>query len=101
MIRKFTKNREAKFICVIYDISNNRRRNKVWKILKSYGTPVQFSVFECWLDIRQIESMRDDLDRTLIETDQIRFYDICHSCHRASMTLGTGRMTTLDESYVF
>ena len=94
-------NREVKLICVIYDISDNRRRHRVWKILKSYGIPVQFSVFECWLDFQQIESMREDLDKVMTNTDQVRFYDLCNSCHRESLVLGKGRMTSLEGCYIF
>ncbi|MFM7575972.1 MAG: CRISPR-associated endonuclease Cas2, partial [Microcystaceae cyanobacterium] len=35
------------FVVVSYDISEDKRRTKVHKILKSYGQWMQFSLFEC------------------------------------------------------
>ena len=37
------------FIVVVYDISNDRRRVKLHNLFRDYGTPVQYSVFECYL----------------------------------------------------
>ena len=38
------------FIVVVYDISNDKRRVKLHNLLKDYGTPVQYSVLECYLE---------------------------------------------------
>ena len=35
---------------ISYDISQTKRRNKIFKELKNYGKYVKFSVFECELD---------------------------------------------------
>lgn len=35
---------------VVYDISNNKRRYRMHKMLKSFGIRVQRSAFECVLD---------------------------------------------------
>ncbi|MEX0269390.1 CRISPR-associated endonuclease Cas2, partial [Leptolyngbyaceae cyanobacterium UHCC 1019] len=34
-------------LVISYDISEDKRRTKIHKILKSYGQWMQFSVFEC------------------------------------------------------
>jgi len=31
---------------ICYDIKDDRRRNRIFKLLKDFGEPVQFSVFE-------------------------------------------------------
>ncbi len=93
--------REAKFLCVTYDISNDKRRNRVFKTLKRYGLPVQYSVFECWLSDRQIDEMRDELSRIVDEEDSVRFYDLCHACHRATITVGTAKTTHLKHTYIY
>ncbi|HHP7244558.1 MAG TPA: CRISPR-associated endonuclease Cas2, partial [Elainellaceae cyanobacterium] len=36
-------------VLVVYDIANNRRRQKLSKLLEGYGRRVQESVFECFL----------------------------------------------------
>jgi CRISPR-associated protein Cas2 len=35
------------FVVVVYDISNDKRRTRLHNALLDYGTPVQYSVFEC------------------------------------------------------
>jgi len=64
-----------KKIIVTYDIRDDRRRNKVFKEMKSWGEWVQFSVFECVLLINQIDVMLRRLNR-IIDTkeDSIRIY---------------------------
>ena len=37
-------------LVVAYDISDNRRRNRLYKLLHGFGDPLQKSVFLCWLD---------------------------------------------------
>ena len=39
---------------VAYDITDDKRRNRVAKILKDFGTRIQYSVFECNTDRRAL-----------------------------------------------
>lgn len=41
-------------IVISYDISSNKRRRKVAKILEGYGYRVQYSVFECDLEPKKL-----------------------------------------------
>ncbi len=66
---------------IAYDISDNRRRNRLFKALKHFGTPVQESVFECHLTPNQFAQMRQQIERLIDpETDQLRYYDLCNAC---------------------
>lgn len=56
-------------ILVCYDISTDKRRDKVAKACESYGTRIQFSVFECPLDELRLQQMRAEL-ATLINSDE-------------------------------
>lgn len=69
------------FVVISYDISEDKRRTKIHKILKSYGQWMQFSVFECDLTDTQYAKLRSRL-RKLIKDDQdsIRFYFLCACC---------------------
>ena len=68
-------------VVVSYDISDDKRRTKIHKILKSYGQWMQFSVFECSLTDTQYAKLRSRLNK-LIKADQdsIRFYFLCGFC---------------------
>jgi CRISPR-associated protein Cas2 len=69
------------FCVVSYDISEDKRRTKIHKILSSYGQWMQFSVFECDLTTAQYAKLRSRLDRLIDATsDSIRIYFLCECC---------------------
>jgi CRISPR-associated protein Cas2 len=75
---------------VSYDISNDRRRTKVMKIIEGYGYRVQYSVFECELDARKMAELRSKLKPLVRETEQdsIRFYPLSGECADKVQVLG-------------
>ena len=56
-------------ILVCYDISSDKRRDKIAKACESYGARIQFSVFECPLDEVRLQGLRAELG-TLINRDE-------------------------------
>lgn len=62
---------------VSYDISDDRRRNAVFKALEGQGDHVQYSVFLCDLNERELAQLRARLRREInaIE-DQILIVDL-------------------------
>ncbi|MGH9852050.1 MAG: CRISPR-associated endonuclease Cas2 [Blastocatellia bacterium] len=66
---------------IAYDISDDRRRTRLFKALKHYGTPVQESIFECHLTAGQFVRMRQEVERLIDPAvDQVRFYNLCDPC---------------------
>ena len=41
---------EARPLLVTYDIADDRRRNRLHRLLRGFGEPLQRSVFICWVD---------------------------------------------------
>jgi len=71
----------CQFIVVVYDISNDRRRVKLHNLLRNYGTPVQYSVFECYLKPGRAEKMKKSVIKLIKEkVDSVRFYTLCEAC---------------------
>ena len=69
------------FVVVVYDISNDRRRTKLHDALLDYGTPVQYSVFECLLDDEGLARMRRAVERVIRpRVDRVRYYYLCQGC---------------------
>jgi len=69
------------FVLVVYDISNDRRRTKLHNVLLNYGTPVQYSVFECLLDAEGLKRMkRATLKVIKPRVDRVRYYYLCRGC---------------------
>lgn len=67
---------EKKFIVLmIYDIVDNKRRNKMVKCLETYGVRVQKSAFEALLTRKQYEKMLDTSNKLIDqEVDSLRVY---------------------------
>ena len=75
---------------VSYDISSNRLRNKVAKLLEGYGRRVQYSVFECEVSEKHFYRLRKDLTDLLTGSDDagIRIYDLCGKCEKKIQIIG-------------
>jgi CRISPR-associated protein Cas2 len=75
---------------VAYDISSDRRRTKVHKILSGFGQWTQYSLFECYLSEKEYLQLRARLDKLLEESaDSVRFYPLCGSCEAKVETVGS------------
>lgn len=63
------------FLIVSYDITNTKKRTKLNKLLKGFGTHVQLSVFECELTHTQIDTMKRLMEPHIdTKTDNVRIY---------------------------
>ncbi len=77
-------------IVISYDISDNKRRNKVAKLMEGHGYRVQYSVFECDLTKRQLAGLKERLKPLVNENEweSIRFYTLCADCRKNISVLG-------------
>lgn len=50
---------------VSYDIRNDRRWRKVFKIMKGYGEWLQFSIFQCQLSKMRLVRLRGALEQVI------------------------------------
>ena len=94
--------REQHFILVVYDISDDRRRTKLHDALLDFGTPVQYSVFECLLTPKQEARMRSRVKKIIRpKKDRVRFYKLCSDClKRVEVTSGKEVLTGQPSSVV-
>ena len=77
------------FYAVAYDITNDRRRNAVAKILLDFGTRIQYSIFECNTNRRAYLRLQDRLqDAINPKEDTVTFYHLCRSCEKAIERIG-------------
>ena len=68
-----------------FDISDDKVRYRVGKILGSFGNRVQKSVYEVrFKRAAQMERIRAEILDLLEASDDCRFYSICLSCRRKS-----------------
>ena len=84
-------NDDAMLYVVSYDIPDDRRRTRVHSALTGFGTWVQFSVFECFLDRKQRAKLEARLLKELHQgEDTIRIYGLCGTCIGKVQVLGRG-----------
>ncbi|MCP4164955.1 MAG: CRISPR-associated endonuclease Cas2 [Chloroflexi bacterium] len=80
------------FVLVTYDIPTDRRRTKLHKRLQDYGTAVQYSVFECLLDDKDLRQMKVVVGRIIKpRVDNVRYYHLCHACQGRIETTSAGK----------
>lgn len=96
-----TMEKQARYV-VVYDIPDDRRRNRVAKWLQGHGQRVQYSVFECSLDEGQFRRLWQGLGKRIrAEEDSVRAYRLCPACAARVMTLGlSGPVVEVPEVYV-
>ena len=81
--------RQSTLYVVAYDISDDKRRTQVHKVLKGFGTWTEYSLFECFLTKKELLQMRDKLSKHLnSQQDRVRIYMICNSCLSKVETVG-------------
>jgi CRISPR-associated protein Cas2 len=90
---------EKRFILVVYDISNDKRRTKLHTALLDYGTPVQYSVFECLVTEEEQEHLFKAVERvTRPKVDHVRYYPMCERClKKVVVTSGKDVLTDTED----
>jgi CRISPR-associated protein Cas2 len=76
------------FILVSYDIPHDRRRTRLHRELKNFGTRVQYSVFECVLDPKDFARLQATVKRVIQREDHVRYYRLCEHCEEQIVALG-------------
>lgn len=56
---------------VCYDIRDEKRWRKCYKLLKEYGERVQYSVFHCYLTDLKMAKLRWNLEKVLSSDDSL------------------------------
>src|SRR6202158_1826851 len=83
--------RESMLYVVSYDIPDDRRRTRIHSALTGFGTWVQYSVFECFLDRKQRMLLETRLLKEIhLREDTVRIYGLCGSCKTRVQVLGCG-----------
>ena len=86
---------------VSYDIPDTPRRTKIANILEDFGDRVQYSVFECLLDLDLLGKMVGRLERVVkVEEDSVRVYALCGNCEKVIKVIGQGEVTKEEKYYI-
>ena len=89
------------YYVITYDIPDDRRRNKIAKILLDFGSRVQYSVFEASLTDKLYEKMLKRIGKHLEESeDRLIVYHICQKCLGVKETFGSGQVLENKDVYI-
>ena len=92
---------QDQFVVVVYDISDNKRRTRLHKLLQDYGTAVQYSVFECLLTTAEVDKMKRAVARVIRpKKDHVRYYVLCGACQPRIEATGFREITAKPEVIV-
>ena len=74
--------RRKHFYVVAYDISDEKRRAKVVKVMETIGARVNYSVFDCFLTPIQYNNVYEQLSQIIMpKEDRVNIYPICAECY--------------------
>ncbi len=73
---------------IVYDISDNKRRNKCMKLLNLSGYRIQYSVYEVVLSLNKYNKMKEAVGKLEHEEDSIVVYKLNSFCTKTSYGKG-------------
>lgn len=89
------------FVVIGYDCSDDKRRNRVSKILMDYGNRVQYSVFEAEVTQELLNEMAARIRKVIDpDEDSVRIYKVCPGCLREVKLLGKAKLERAQEVIV-
>lgn len=92
----------GEFYIICYDTPSNKRRCKLFKLLKNYAVAVQKSVFETFLDPQTFARMLAKIEHLMDPAvDSVRIYGMSRRAQRQMKVLGRpGRLIDPDHYYI-
>jgi len=82
-----------------YDVSKDKNRRKIARLLEDNATRVQYSVFETRMTRQQAETIAQRLAAHLNDGDSLRVYVIGHDGMRRSRVYGDAAPFESNEGY--
>lgn len=71
------------FLVVTYDVPSDRRRVRLHNLLCNFGTPVQYSVFECLVTEAELDRLQAAVKGAIKpRLDDVRYYFLCSACQK-------------------
>jgi len=75
-------------LAVTYDISEDKIRTRVFRILEKYGAWKQYSIFELEISAVQRVRLEDEIRGMIKKGDRVRIYQLCDRCVKNIVDLG-------------
>ena len=77
-------------VVVVYDIPDNKRRTKLSNFLEGHGRRIQYSVFECFMSLKEMKMLWEEVKTRVEPTeDNVRFYWISQESVYRTLAIGS------------
>lgn len=88
----------SRLTIVCFDIHDPKRLRKVSKEMENFGTRVQYSLFECFLNREDFALLKDSMAQLIDQdVDHIRYYRLCGKDSEKILFDGKGELHTDDD----
>jgi CRISPR-associated protein Cas2 len=88
-------------VLIVYDIPDNKRRQKLATFLEGQGRRVQLSVFECFISLSEMKKLYEKVKRRVKPAeDNVRFYWIAADCLPKALTIGSELPQPPPQAYI-
>lgn len=78
-----------KIYLIAYDITSDKRRNKMAELLEAHGLRINLSVFECTLTPVQYDNVFRQINELIDrKTDTVKIYPLTREVYARSITVG-------------
>lgn len=83
----------------LFDITDDKLRRKVNRILEGVGYRIQESVYACDLTVSQMKVLQKDISTHLDDHDRVHYYPLCNKDVRQSKTMGGAECVSIPSFY--
>lgn len=88
-------------VLVVYDIPDDKRRTKLATFLEGYGRRVQYSVFECFMSLDEMQRLYKTLKRRVKpEEDNVRLYWMPKDAVGRALSIGSPKPQEPPDFYI-
>jgi CRISPR-associated protein Cas2 len=89
-------------VVVVYDIPDDKRRLRLANFLEGHGRRVQYSVFECFMELEEMRELHKRVETQInLDEDNVRFYWLAPEAVKNSLTLGSPPPQEPPNLYIF
>ena len=83
------------FYVICFDVHDDKRLRLISNEMENFGARVQRSVFECHLEVTQLQELQQRLSYLMEPSeDQVRYYHLCGKDKQQIVIDGAGRLST-------
>lgn len=82
MVKNYTSRTRKHMVVIAYDITDDKRRNRMVKLLEQYGSRINYSVFECMITHKEQNQLLLAAANIIDpKCDQVAVYHVCADCY--------------------